>query len=149
MIISFREISDFFVQTVERILIKKSTLFCLLLFLFCIFTVFSIGCLHGICGFKLIEFSYIVCLEVSILSIVPRIWIQRDWPVVHKNHASVAARRQISQSLASKIKHTKVHVLLMAKEWSISTNTQTGRLIKSFARSHGQHDYFNVHLLTF
>ena len=61
------------VQTVKRILIKKSTLFCLLLFLFCIFTVFSIGCLHEICGFKLIEFSYIVCLEVSILSIAPRI----------------------------------------------------------------------------
>ena len=49
----------FLVQTVERILIKNiSKFFCLYLFLFCILIVFSIGCLHEICSFKLTSFNF-------------------------------------------------------------------------------------------
>ena len=62
-----------------------------------IFTVFCIGCLHEICSFKLIQFSYNVCIQVSISSIVPELWLEWHWPVVHRNDALLGARKLISQ----------------------------------------------------
>ena len=50
---------------------KKTKLFCLWLFPFCIFTVFSIGYLHELCSFK--------------LTISSLLWIERDWAAVYTN----------------------------------------------------------------
>ena len=70
------------VWTVENIIIKTNQSSFVYNYFFCVFTDFSIGCLHEIWSFKLIELSYTVCIQVSVSSIALWLLVNRadDWP---------------------------------------------------------------------